>query len=83
MEESQIDLSQMSFEGALRELEAIVRQLEEGKISLEEAIESYERGALLKNYCEAKLRDARTRVDQIILKTDHQIGTQPFEQPQN
>ncbi|MBL0941768.1 MAG: exodeoxyribonuclease VII small subunit [Alphaproteobacteria bacterium] len=79
MEKNQIDLSQMSFEEALRELEMIVRQLEEGKINLEEAISSYEQGVRLKSYCETKLRDARTRVDQIILKTDGQLTTQPFE----
>jgi exodeoxyribonuclease VII small subunit len=83
MEKNQTDLSQMSFEEALRELETIVRQLEEGKINLEEAISSYEQGVRLKSYCETKLRDARTRVDQIILKTDGQLTTQPFEKLQN
>lgn len=79
MEKNQTDLSQMSFEEALRELETIVRQLEEGKINLEEAIASYEQGVRLKSYCETKLRDARTRVDQIVLTTNGQLATQPFE----
>jgi exodeoxyribonuclease VII small subunit len=83
MEKNQVDLSQMSFEDALRELEIIVRQLEEGKINLEQAIASYEQGVRLKSYCEAKLRDARTRVDQIVIKTDGQLALEPFEKPQD
>ena len=35
-----------------------MRDLEGGKSKLEDAIKSYERGALLKRHCEAKLREA-------------------------
>ncbi len=60
----------MSFEAALTELEQIVRQLEEGKASLDDAISAYERGAALKRHCEAKLRDAQAKVDKISLDPD-------------
>ena len=72
-------LESMSFEEALRELETIVRRLEEGKTSLEEAIKAYERGAALKAHCEKKLKDARLRVDQIIVGTDGSLTTQPTD----
>ena len=68
----------LSYEEAMRELESIVRRLEEGKINLEEAITAYERGASLKDHCEAKLRDARTKVDQVILAKDGSVSTQPL-----
>jgi len=73
------DIITMSFEEALRELETLVRRLEEGKIGLEEAIVAYERGAALRAYCEKKLKDARLRVDQIVMKPDGSIATKPVD----
>ncbi len=64
------EIAAMSFEAALTELEQIVRQLEEGKASLDDAISAYERGAALKRHCEAKLRDAQAKVDKISLDPD-------------
>lgn len=68
-------LETISFEEALRELDTIVRGLEEGKTSLEEAIKAYERGAALRAHCEKKLKDARLRVEQIVVGTDGTITT--------
>lgn len=70
-------LENMSFEEALKELETIVRRLEEGKTSLEEAINAYERGAALRAHCEKKLKDARLRVEQIVVGTNENITTKP------
>lgn len=67
----------MSFEDAMRELETIVRKLEEGKTSLEEAITSYEKGAALRAHCEKKLKDARLRVEQIVIGPDGTLTTKP------
>lgn len=68
----------LSFEEALKELETIVRRLEEGKLSLEEAIHAYEKGAALKAQCEKKLKDARLRVEKIVGGTDENVTTAPF-----
>ncbi len=68
-------LETMSFEDALRELETIVRRLEEGKTSLEEAMNAYERGASLRAHCEKKLKDARLRVEHIVVGTDGTLTT--------
>ncbi|MBY0271949.1 MAG: exodeoxyribonuclease VII small subunit [Alphaproteobacteria bacterium] len=70
-------LETMSFEQALQELETIVRRLEEGKTNLDEAISAYERGAALRAHCEKKLKDARLRVEQIVVKSDGTIETKP------
>ncbi len=70
-------LETMSFEQALQELETIVRRLEEGKTNLDEAISAYERGATLRAHCEKKLKDARLRVEQIVVKSDGTIETKP------
>ena len=71
------DIAAMSFEDALAELEQIVRRLEGGQVKLDEAIMSYERGALLKQHCERKLNEAQQRVDRIVIGPDGAIGMEP------
>ena len=71
------DIAAMNFEDALKELEGIVRQLEEGKGRLDEAINSYTRGALLKRHCEAKLAEAEARIDRIVIGPDGAVSTAP------
>jgi len=74
------NVSALSFEEALAELEAIVASLEQGKASLDSAISSYERGAALKQHCEAKLREAREKVERITLNAAGQpTGAQPMD----
>jgi exodeoxyribonuclease VII small subunit len=73
------DIAAMSFEAALAELEQIVRQLEEGKASLDDAISAYERGAALKQHCEAKLREAQAKVEKISLSPDGTVKASPAD----
>ncbi len=73
------DIAAMNFEDALKELEGIVRQLEEGKGRLDEAIDSYTRGALLKRHCEAKLAEAEARIDRIVIGPDGAVSTAPAD----
>lgn len=72
------DLSDLSFEAALAELEKIVQSLESGKAGLEESIKIYERGVALRQHCEAKLKDAQTRVEKLTL-AGGQPKTEPFD----
>jgi exodeoxyribonuclease VII small subunit len=74
----QNDISTMTFEQALAELEAIVRRLEGGQGELEKSIEDYTRGNALRAHCQAKLKDAQLRVDKIIKQTDGTLATEPF-----
>jgi exodeoxyribonuclease VII small subunit len=71
------EIAQMSFEDALAELEQIVRRLEAGQVKLDEAIQSYERGAQLKQHCERKLNEAQQRVERIIIAADGAISLEP------
>ena len=64
------DFTDVSFEDALAELERIVRGLEGGQQKLEDAIAAYERGALLRRHCEAKLAEAEARVQAIVAAAD-------------
>ncbi len=71
------DIAAMSFEDALAELEGIVRRLESGQVKLDDAIQSYERGAQLKRHCEKKLNEAQQRVDRIVIAPDGAVTVEP------
>ena len=73
------DVQAMSFEQALAALEEIVERLESGKGKLDEAIASYERGAVLKRHCEAKLREAQSKVSRIQLGGDGPTGLEDVD----
>ncbi len=73
------DIAALSFEDALTELEGIVRRLEEGSGQLDEAIGAYERGALLKRHCEAKLTEARARVEKVVLDAGGTPRAEPVD----
>ncbi|KSB88779.1 exodeoxyribonuclease VII small subunit [Caulobacter zeae] len=73
------DLSALSFEQALAELEKIVSELESGQAPLERSIDIYERGAALKAHCEKKLEAARLKVEKIVLGQGGAAGVEPAE----
>jgi exodeoxyribonuclease VII small subunit len=68
------EIASLSFEDALAELERIVKGLEGGQQKLEDAIGAYERGALLRRHCEAKLAEAEARVQAIVVAADGSLS---------
>ncbi len=73
-------LDALSFEDALKRLEAIVHRLETGEASLEDSIDLYSQGKALKDHCEAKLAAAQARIEKIQLGADGKpAGLQPFD----
>jgi len=79
-ENNNSDVTQLSFERAIEELETIVKRLEEGKVPLEESVAIYERGELLKRRCEELLRQAEARVEKITLDAAGKpTGTEPLD----
>ena len=78
--EKTTDISALSFEAAMKELEAVVRGLESGNADLDKAIADYQRGNALKEHCLAKLSEARLKVEQIQMRADGSTATTPFEQ---
>ena len=73
-------ISDLSFEDALRRLDAIVHRLESGEASLDESITLYAEGDRLRKQCEARLQDAQARIEKISLGPDGSPrGTQPFD----
>jgi exodeoxyribonuclease VII small subunit len=74
------DVSKLTFEKAIEELESIVKRLEEGKVPLEESVAIYERGESLKQRCEELLRQAEARVEKITLDAQGKpTGTAPLD----
>ena len=73
------DVAQLSFEAALKRLEEIVRKLESGEASLDEAIVLYNEGDRLRQQCEARLKAAQAKIEQIQIGRDGSpSGTAPF-----
>lgn len=73
------DISGLTFEQALAELEKIVSELESGQAPLERSIEIYERGAALRAHCEKRLEAARLRVEKIVVGSGGPAGVEPAE----
>jgi exodeoxyribonuclease VII small subunit len=73
------DVSALTFEQALAELEKIVGELESGQAPLERSIEMYERGAALKAHCEKRLEAARLRVEKIVMGPQGAMGVEAAE----
>ncbi len=58
----------LSFEAALTELEQIVKQLEQGELSLEASLKLYERGRALVAQCTKQLDEAELKI-QVLTET--------------
>jgi exodeoxyribonuclease VII small subunit len=68
----------LTFEQALAELEAVVRDLEDGATGLEEALARYESGVGLLKFCYGQLRQAEQRV---LLLTGADEDGKPLTEP--
>ncbi len=74
------DVTSLTFEKALAQLEEIVGKLESGKVDLEQSITIYERGQTLKKHCEKLLKAAEARIEKITLRPDGtSAGTEPLD----
>ncbi|KJY83741.1 exodeoxyribonuclease VII small subunit [Vibrio galatheae] len=72
----------MTFEATIEELDAIVENLENGDLALEDALKKFERGIALARSGQIKLSDAEQRVS-ILLQNDDQSPLTEFnDQPE-
>jgi exodeoxyribonuclease VII small subunit len=65
-----------TFEDAREELEQIVRKLEDGRTSLDEALRLWERGEALHAICRAKLDQAEERVAELVARLEARPPTE-------
>lgn len=66
------------FEKSLDELETLVRNLEQGELSLDQSLTAFERGVKLTRACQQALKSAEQRVEQLVQNDDGTLETRPF-----
>jgi len=59
-------MAKRTFESALKRLEQITSELEEGEPSLDKCLKKFDEGIELIKYCNSTLEEARQRVDLLI-----------------
>ena len=73
------DVSKLSYEQALHELEKVVATLESGEAPLDKSIELYTLGSILKDHCQKKLNSAEEKISVLVKKDDDSpIEIKPF-----
>lgn len=71
-------VEELSFEQAFEEMEQVVRQLEDGQLSLDDSLALFERGQALSTRCQQLLETAELKVQQLVPKAGG-YGLQPFD----
>ena len=67
-----------SFEASLERLEKIVKELENGNLPLERALELFEEGMKLSESCRRQLDSAESRIEMLVRKADGRVVAEPF-----
>jgi exodeoxyribonuclease VII small subunit len=70
--------AKLDFETAMRDLEALVEQLEKGDLPLEESLVAFERGVMLTRSCQTALKEAEQKVE-ILLKKAGEPSVEDFD----
>lgn len=71
------------FEEALQKLEAIVAQMEEGDLPLEETLKAFEEGVRLARFCASKLDEAERKVEKLMLDQAGKLQTTSFSEEED
>lgn len=71
--------ARLSFEAALGQLETIVEAMESGEVPLAELLAKFEEGTRLLKVCEARLKEAELRIEQLKKQKDGSVTFEKFE----
>ena len=74
-------MESLTFEEAYAQLEAAVTALQDGQMPLEHALQYYEEGMKLAQYCNELLQNAELRVQQLSVDNQGTIISRPLELP--
>ena len=74
-----IEKNEMNFEAALARLEALVRDLEEGRTTLDESLAAFEEGISLVRFCTGRLNEAEQKV-KLLIETESGYREQDMTQ---
>jgi exodeoxyribonuclease VII small subunit len=72
----------IDFEQSLKELEDIVRKMEQGELSLEHSLEAFEEGVKLTRNCQTALQMAEQKVALLVKNSDGELTTTDFNTSQ-
>lgn len=72
-------MAEKKFEEAMKRLEDIVQDLENGDLSLEGSLERFEEGMSLVSFCSKKLEEAEQKVTMLVKESEGKYTKQPFE----
>ena len=72
----------VNFETAMQELETLVARMEKGDRSLEDSLKDFERGVELTRLCQAALREAEQKVQQLMGEGPHETLV-PFDEDES
>jgi exodeoxyribonuclease VII small subunit len=70
-----------TFEASLEALEQIVRQLEDGDLSLEKSLELFEQGIRLSRDCQERLSQAERRIEILLRDNQGRPVAAAFKEP--
>lgn len=73
--------TEIDFEAAIAELEALVAAMEQGDLPLEEALKKFERGVTLTRQCQQALEKAEQKVE-ILMEKAGGVEPEPFDPDQ-
>jgi len=72
------DENNVPFEDYLSKLEAIVKQLEEGDLSLDDSVKLYEEGMGISKICLEKLDSTKQKIEELVIKGQDKYSLKPF-----
>ena len=73
-------MAEIKFEDALEKLEKIVGLLEDGSLSLDDALGKYEEGIKLSKLCAKRLELAKKKVEILMKSEDGSAELKPFDE---
>jgi len=74
-----MDIMKKTFEASLGELEAVVRQLENGDLPLEESLKLFENGVKLSRECREQLANAERRIEVLMQDSNGNIALRDLD----
>jgi exodeoxyribonuclease VII small subunit len=72
-------MAQKKFEEAMKRLEKIVQELEDGDLSLEGSLKNFEEGMQLVKLCSEKLEESEQKVNILIKENNGKLSERPFD----
>ena len=71
-------MAKKTYEQALKQLEQIVQDLEQGEMPLEKAIKKFEEGIQLTKYCTEKLDESEKKISILLQDAAGNVSNMPF-----